>query len=414
MNKTQHLKRTASFIVLFVFSFFIVSSKDFQIKPKVAEEHQKKRDVNPPVFNFSIYKKHFETLGTVSNVSLNNCPNSNVTFFDSVTLITSAPKSFFKVEKLSGFPNVFDEYSLRHMNAKLHIYSEDDLSDLIRSPDQTCQVNPIHLKHIMRKKQIKYIEANSFSLGDYLRSRNLFYKVLAISEELRRSKIDDIVVWLDTDVLMENIIDQNFVGWVRDHDVSSIAYCKPDHIEKDCMELISYNKSKLLDTCACAFETGIMAFKVSATTRSLAQEVLDWYHPSVNASRIASEKKYFGLHVKELGPIFDIQNTRNDVAVWSHVVLKYWLRGNISVGYFAGELDSYSANNGKVWSQHAGLYKDAGRNFLVTAKSGSDLVSPFNIFSFFMHFRGLSEGLANQAMQRGEVLQQKRTPPPKI
>jgi hypothetical protein len=123
----------------------------------------------------------------------------------------------------------------------------------------------------------------------------------------------------------------------------------------------------------------------------LSEEALEWYFPNVSDTRVKSEKTFIGLQGR-INPIFDIHATLNDVAVWSHVILKYWIENKIKVGYFAGEVAEV---NSQAWVSHAKLYKDAGRNKLISPEADSSLVSPFNVFRYFMHFRGLRYGLAN-------------------
>jgi hypothetical protein len=337
---------------------------------------------------------------TPATMQLSGCSSEHVV---ETTLVTTVPRSFFTKERLSLLPHLLEKRSLKHLNTKLLIYSEDDLSDVVKlapAIGNTCNIETLQLLHEFNDAQLQHIKAHSKLLHDAKRSRNLFLKVLAISKTLSSLPVGHAVMWVDMDVVLQHKIDQKIRDWIQTHDVSSIFLCSPSHKERECLKTLGRNRSKLKDDCECAFETGIMLFRVSDKTRQLAGDVLLSYYPKQQSLPLQNRTLDFMLAARALDPIFNIGVTLNDVAVWSYIIFNRWAREEISVGFLAGEISKVTGSWRKMaWERDALLYKDAGKGMLVLPQTESELVSPFNIFYYASHFRGLKAGLARSAVR---------------
>eukprot|EP00976_Prorocentrum_cordatum_P079715 1183677-Prorocentrum_minimum.AAC.1 len=311
-------------------------------------------------------------------------PCRNLGAHSEVTQITTAPKIYFNRVQLPWFPHLFTPYSLSKLSSRFLLYSEDQLN----FNASLCELN------VIRIPSLDYAVLNHFEhkLHDQKRTENLMKKVYAIKDAIYRSRDGDLIVWTDTDVFVEHFLDDRFLSWTKAYDVMVLPlFYKNRDV---CARELGFDIRKLLSTCRPGYETGIIVFRVSSVTRQLISTV--WEHYS-QANVIQAIKTNLQRQPPPIGPsIYNLEYTLNDVAVFTHVINKFWLERRIRVGYLAAAVSRRDKGN---WTRHARLYKDAASGVLLKPQQSSPLISPFNIFYYFMHFRGITTGLANCAMQ---------------
>mmetsp|Transcript_66424 Transcript_66424/g.210227 ORF Transcript_66424/g.210227 Transcript_66424/m.210227 type:complete len:402 (-) Transcript_66424:166-1371(-) len=159
-------------------------------------------------------------------------------------------------------------------------------------------------------------------------------------------------------------------------------------------------RAQALSACQPLWNTGIFMVSKSGKSCSLLTEALNWYTDGVPSDlNIVSTPPL---------PIADPRRSLNDVAVLGYLLNREFVQGSLRVGMLGGRIPGMRRVNRKEnvgvfdWRHYAMMYKEGNRDVLATPARVGAVASPFNIFQYFMHFRGLSGGLANCALRLGD------------
>jgi hypothetical protein len=268
-----------------------------------------------------------------------------------IVAITSAPRRFLESRETY---TLWDRVNGGAMTMPLVFYSEERNNSAF-SPECTCTIDIFKAEPWLDD----FINAAStptsalyHNISKYIRTGHrhsssptfLVRKVAALNHAVHALRDGTVLVWVDVDCMFMSPPDDQFLYFVRSHDISTIARLPVETTN---------------------LETGVIALVVNEKTRRLmrrAVELYRWGMIDISAQCAAMNGTARRLHQPVCSSI-----TLNDVSIFKHLLVGSaeggmgWRDPTLKIGWFA--VGCPEDEHGTAWAGAANLYEARGINF---------------------------------------------------